>query len=162
LFSFTWHPYAIDPAVDYSTEPTTLVEFTLEPDGGGTVVTLTESGFDGIPKERRFEAFRMNDNGWTIQMTNIKRHVPQPACAPRPARGPRRRLCGSRRRNAAVARRQAVQRAAAVDLPTRRRLDAHATGDYQASSRSRRGRRRPQRPRRTREPVRAPARISQG
>jgi len=77
LFSFTWHPYAIDPAVDYSTEPTTLVEFRLEPKYGGTLLTLTESGFDGIPKERRFEAFRMNDNGWTIQMTNIERHVAQ-------------------------------------------------------------------------------------
>jgi uncharacterized protein YndB with AHSA1/START domain len=77
LFSFTWHPYAIDPAVDYSTEPTTLVEFMLEPKDGGTLLILRESGFDAIPKERRFEAFRMNDNGWTIQMTNIERHVAQ-------------------------------------------------------------------------------------
>jgi uncharacterized protein YndB with AHSA1/START domain len=79
LFSFTWHPYAIDPAVDYSTEPTTLVEFRLEPKDSGTLLILTESGFDDIPKERRFEAFRMNDNGWSIQMTNIERHVTQPA-----------------------------------------------------------------------------------
>ena len=75
LFSFTWHPYAIDPAVDYSKEPTTLVEFKLEPKEGGTVLSLTESGFDKIPKDRRFEAFRMNEGGWTEQMTNIKRHV---------------------------------------------------------------------------------------
>jgi uncharacterized protein YndB with AHSA1/START domain len=80
LFSFTWHPYAIDPAVDYSAEPATLVEFRLEPTkDGGTLLTLTESGFDGIPKDRRFEAFRMNDHGWTVQMTNIERHVAQPA-----------------------------------------------------------------------------------
>jgi uncharacterized protein YndB with AHSA1/START domain len=78
LFSFTWHPYAIDPAVDYSQESTTLVEFRLEPKDGGTLLILTESGFDAIPKERRFEAFRMNDNGWAIQMTNIERHVAQP------------------------------------------------------------------------------------
>jgi uncharacterized protein YndB with AHSA1/START domain len=75
LFSFTWHPYAIDPAIDYSKEPTTLVEFKLEPKEGGTVLSLTESGFDKIPKDRRFEAFRMNEGGWTEQTTNIKRHV---------------------------------------------------------------------------------------
>jgi hypothetical protein len=79
LLSFMWHPYAIDPEIDYSQEPTTLVEFRLEPMDGGTLLVLTESGFDAIPKERRFEAFRMNDNGWTIQMTNIGRHVAQPA-----------------------------------------------------------------------------------
>jgi uncharacterized protein YndB with AHSA1/START domain len=78
LFSFTWHPYAIDPAVDYSTEPTTLVEFRLEPRDGGTVLFLTESGFEAIPKHRRFEAFRKNDEGWTEQMTNIQKHVEGP------------------------------------------------------------------------------------
>jgi uncharacterized protein YndB with AHSA1/START domain len=75
LFSFTWHPYAVDPNVDYSSEPTTLVEFRLEPKGDDTVLVVTESGFDAIPKERRFEAFRMNEGGWTAQMTNIQRHV---------------------------------------------------------------------------------------
>lgn len=75
LFSFTWHPYAIDPDVDYSTEPTTLVEFRLEPIAGGTLLVVTESGFDAIPKHRRFEAFRMNERGWTEQVTNIERHV---------------------------------------------------------------------------------------
>ena len=79
LFSFTWHPYAIDPAIDYTQEPVTLVEFRLERKNGGTVLVLTESGFDAIPKERRFEAFRMNDNGWAIQMTNIEAHVAQAA-----------------------------------------------------------------------------------
>jgi uncharacterized protein YndB with AHSA1/START domain len=75
LFSFTWHPYAVDPNIDYSQEPTTLVEFKLKPKDGGTVLSLTESGFDAIPKDRRFEAFRMNDEGWTDQMTNIDLHV---------------------------------------------------------------------------------------
>jgi uncharacterized protein YndB with AHSA1/START domain len=79
LFSFTWHPYAIDPAIDYSSEPTTLVQFRLEPNNGGTIVWLTESGFDAIPKHRRFEAFRMNDSGWTEQMKNIERHVARAA-----------------------------------------------------------------------------------
>ncbi|SHL57010.1 SRPBCC family protein [Rhodanobacter sp. OK091] len=75
LFSFTWHPYAVEPGVDYSAEPQTLIEFRLEPSGDGTLLTLTESGFDSIPAGRRAEAFRMNDNGWTQQMENIRRHV---------------------------------------------------------------------------------------
>ena len=77
LFSFTWHPYAVDPKVDYSKEPATLVEFRLEPKDKGTVLYLTESGFDALPKDRRFEAFRMNEDGWTEQMTNIENHLKQ-------------------------------------------------------------------------------------
>ena len=75
LFSFTWRPYAIDPNVDYSHEEPTLVEFKLEPTPGGTLLLLTESGFDKIPSLRRDEAFRMNDRGWTAQMLNIERHI---------------------------------------------------------------------------------------
>lgn len=75
LFSFTWHPYAIDPKVDCSQEPTTLVEFRLEAIPSGTLLLLTESGFGGIPSGRRLEAFRMNEGGWTEQMKNIERYV---------------------------------------------------------------------------------------
>ena len=75
LFSYRWHPYAIDPKVDYSGEPTTLVEFRLEPTEGGTLLTVVESGFDQLPASRRDEAFRMNDGGWKQQLTNIERHV---------------------------------------------------------------------------------------
>jgi uncharacterized protein YndB with AHSA1/START domain len=75
LFSFTWHPYAIDPKADYSQEPPTLVEFRLEGIPSGTRLTLVESGFDKIPPGRRPEAFRMNDAGWTEQMGNIESHV---------------------------------------------------------------------------------------
>jgi len=75
LFSFTWHPYAIDPKVDYSQEPRTLVEFRLEATPSGTLLLLTESGFGGIPSGRRLEAFRMNEGGWTEQMKNIERYV---------------------------------------------------------------------------------------
>src|SRR5262245_38447344 len=75
LFSFRWHPYAIDADVDYSKEPTTLVEFRLEPKAGGTLLIVTESGFDRIPKERRFEAYRMNEGGWSQQIKNIAQHV---------------------------------------------------------------------------------------
>ena len=77
LFSFTWHPYAVDPAVDYSAEPPTLVEFRLEPTATGTRLTLTESGFENVPAHRRAEAFRMNEGGWTQQMQNIETHVAQ-------------------------------------------------------------------------------------
>lgn len=77
LFSFAWHPYAIDPKEDYSKEPPTLVEFKLEKTATGTLLLLTESGFDKIPADRRAEAFRMNDGGWTQQMQNIEKHVAQ-------------------------------------------------------------------------------------
>jgi uncharacterized protein YndB with AHSA1/START domain len=74
-FSYRWHPYPIDPAVDYSAEPTTLVEFSLEEADGGTAVTIVESGFDRIPIARRDEAYRMNDQGWTGQVKNLERYV---------------------------------------------------------------------------------------
>jgi uncharacterized protein YndB with AHSA1/START domain len=75
LFSYTWHPYAIDPKVNYSHEPPTLVEFKLEKIPSGTRLTLTESGFDKIPANRRAEAFRKNESGWAAQLQNIERHV---------------------------------------------------------------------------------------
>ena len=75
LFSFRWIPYGIDAECDPATEPTTLVEFQLEPHGGGTRLTITESGFSRVPAHRRARAFRMNDGGWTAQAENIKRHV---------------------------------------------------------------------------------------
>jgi uncharacterized protein YndB with AHSA1/START domain len=75
LFSFTWHPYAVDPKMDYSAEPQTLVEFRLEKTASGTLLTVTESGFDRIPAGRRAEAFRMNENGWAQQTRNIERYV---------------------------------------------------------------------------------------
>ena len=79
LFSFTWHPYAIDPNVDYASETPTLVEFRLEEIPGGTLVVLTESGFDKVPAERRLEAYRRNDGGWTEQLKNIEAYVTQKA-----------------------------------------------------------------------------------
>jgi uncharacterized protein YndB with AHSA1/START domain len=75
LFSYRWHPYAVDPEVDYSAEPATLVEFALAEIEGGTRLTVVETGFDRLPPERRAEAFRMNEGGWTAQMSNIERYV---------------------------------------------------------------------------------------
>jgi uncharacterized protein YndB with AHSA1/START domain len=79
LFSFTWHPYAVDPKIDYSDETPTLVEFRLEQSAGGTLLILTESGFEKVPSHRRLEAFRKNDGGWTEQMKNVERHVERSA-----------------------------------------------------------------------------------
>ncbi|MEJ1117962.1 SRPBCC family protein [Phyllobacterium sp. CCNWLW109] len=75
LFSFTWHPHAIDPDVDYSDETPTLVEFRLQPSGKGTRLTVTESGFGALPAHRRDEALRSNDGGWDEQIMNIKTYV---------------------------------------------------------------------------------------
>ena len=77
-FAYRWHPYAIDPNVDYSQEPTTLVEFSLADANGGTDLTIVESGFDRIPLARRAEAFRMNTNGWNGQAKNIEKYVTKP------------------------------------------------------------------------------------
>ncbi len=74
-FSFRWHPYAIEANIDYSKEPMTLVEFTLEEAEGGTLLKVVESGFDKIPAHRRVKAFEMNSNGWTSQMKNIAKYV---------------------------------------------------------------------------------------
>lgn len=75
IFSFTWHPYALDINRDYSSETPTLVEFRLEANGQGARLLLIESGFDKIPEDRRSETFRMNSHGWTEQMQNIKHYV---------------------------------------------------------------------------------------
>jgi uncharacterized protein YndB with AHSA1/START domain len=75
LFSYTWHPYAVDASIDYSGETPTLVEFRLEPVQDGTLLVVTESGFDRIPASRREEAFRRNDGGWAQQIKNIESHV---------------------------------------------------------------------------------------
>jgi uncharacterized protein YndB with AHSA1/START domain len=75
LFSWRWHPFAVDPKMDYSSEPTTLVVFELQDVPEGTRVTVTESGFDQIPVARRAEAFRMNSKGWDGQLKNVARYV---------------------------------------------------------------------------------------
>jgi uncharacterized protein YndB with AHSA1/START domain len=74
-FAYRWHPYAVDMARDYSSEPMTLVEFLLQPQDGGTLVTVVESGFDKLPPERSAEAFRMNERGWGEQLVNIQAYV---------------------------------------------------------------------------------------
>ena len=75
LLSYRWHPYAVDPAVDYSKEQRTLVTFTLKDADGGTLLNVVESGFDQVPPERRLTALRMNTQGWEGQLRNIQRHA---------------------------------------------------------------------------------------
>ena len=83
LFSFTWpHPKSLDKEnypKDYAGEPTTLVEFRLEKTARGTLLVVTESGFDKLPDDRRLEAFRRNEGGWTQQMKNVENYVAQKA-----------------------------------------------------------------------------------
>ena len=74
-FAYRWHPYAVDPATDYTSEPMTLVEFRLEEASGGTAITIVESGFDRLPASRRAEAFRMNESGWAGQSKKLASHV---------------------------------------------------------------------------------------
>jgi uncharacterized protein YndB with AHSA1/START domain len=74
-FSFRWIPFGIDADIDPHNEPTTLVEFRLQPVTEGTELTITESGFEQVPAQRRQRAFLMNDSGWAAQAENVKRHV---------------------------------------------------------------------------------------
>lgn len=75
LFSFRWHPYAIDPNVDYASQPTTLVEFELEEVAEGVLLTITESGFEHVPIDRRAAAFEANDGGWAHQSRLIQKYL---------------------------------------------------------------------------------------
>ncbi|WP_334045872.1 SRPBCC family protein [Burkholderia cepacia] len=75
LFSFRWHPFAIDPNVDYTPEPMTLVTFALAAQAGGTLLTVTETGFDQLIETRRAKAREMNDQGWAAQMTLIAKYL---------------------------------------------------------------------------------------
>lgn len=78
LFSFRWHPAAIDPTADYSNEPTTLVVFKLRELPGGVMLTIIESGFSGVPLARRAEAFKMNEGGWAAQAMLIEKYLAKP------------------------------------------------------------------------------------
>ena len=75
LLSFRWHPFAVEPGLDYSKEPATLVAFELEPATGGTMLTITESGFDRIPLARRAKAFAANDQGWLAQTKLLEKYL---------------------------------------------------------------------------------------
>ncbi len=75
LFSFRWHPHAVEPGADYSNEPSTLVSFELEEAPGGILLTATESGFDQIPLARRAKAFAANEQGWGMQVKLVEKYL---------------------------------------------------------------------------------------
>ena len=75
LFSFRWHPFAVEPGFDYSAEPTTIVVFELEEMSDGVLLTVTESGFDQIPLARRAKAFTANEGGWGAVVKLLDRYV---------------------------------------------------------------------------------------
>src|SRR5690606_32837135 len=75
LFSFKWNAYEIEPGRDPLNEPMTLVTFSLEEAEGGTLLTMTESGFDSVPLEKRAQAFTSNEQGWTIQCRLIEKYL---------------------------------------------------------------------------------------
>jgi len=74
LFSFQWHPYAVEKGVDYTAEPTTLIEFVMEQMKDGVLLTVKESGFDQIPLTRRVKAFTANEQGWGIVLKLIEEY----------------------------------------------------------------------------------------
>jgi uncharacterized protein YndB with AHSA1/START domain len=79
LFSYRWHPHAVEPSVDYASEPTTLVTFELEDRKDGTLLRVVESGFDQIPIARRAQAYRSNMDGWGIQLKNVEKYLAEAA-----------------------------------------------------------------------------------
>ncbi|MGI8690187.1 MAG: SRPBCC family protein [Thermomicrobiales bacterium] len=75
LLAYRWHPAATEPGVDYTHEPTTLVEFHLAEVAEGTQLTVVESGFDRLPLSRRATAFRLHDQGWADLLASIADYV---------------------------------------------------------------------------------------
>jgi uncharacterized protein YndB with AHSA1/START domain len=74
-FAYRWHPYAVEPGVNYDREPTTLVEFTLSETPDGVLLTIVESGFDAIPEARRYTAFEANSGGWAKQVELVRKYL---------------------------------------------------------------------------------------
>ena len=78
VLAWRWH-VLIDAASGRVSEPATLVEFHLEDVDGGTLLTVTESGFDRMPAEYRDAAYRGNEGGWSQQMASIERYLAEAA-----------------------------------------------------------------------------------
>ncbi len=161
LFSYTWHPYSIDPKIDYSKETPTLVEFRLEKTAGGTLLTLTESGFENVPESRRAEAFRRNDGGCAQQIKNIEVYVAeQPWQHARAAEGAGAGVCGAGRRDAAGPHRKAQRRGGALDCAVDAGIAADKAGDHEAPANAGAGEDRALRAGGAGEPVRAESRAN--
>ncbi len=72
---FSWPPYIEDETVDLSNEPWLNCRFELESIPGGTLLTITESGFDKLSPVIRDDARRGNEQGWEIQAGHILEYV---------------------------------------------------------------------------------------
>jgi len=67
VFGFTWHIYGLP-----ETDPRrTYVEFTLEPAGVGTRLTVVESGFSQLPDDEHKAAFDGNTRGWASELGEL-------------------------------------------------------------------------------------------
>jgi uncharacterized protein YndB with AHSA1/START domain len=67
VFGFTWPVYGLpddDPRRTY-------VEFTLEPAGAGTRLTVTETGFAQLPEDVYRKAFDGNTEGWAKELGDL-------------------------------------------------------------------------------------------
>jgi uncharacterized protein YndB with AHSA1/START domain len=73
--AFRWHPFAVESGADYSEEPTTLVEFTLDETADGVRLRIVESGFEAIPADRRVSAFESNSEGWAAQTELVRKYL---------------------------------------------------------------------------------------
>lgn len=73
--AYRWHPFGPEQDVEYGSEPTTLVEFTLTEAPDGVWLQIVESGFDAIPAERRATAFKANSEGWTHQCDLVAKYL---------------------------------------------------------------------------------------
>ncbi|HYA65309.1 MAG TPA: SRPBCC family protein [Burkholderiaceae bacterium] len=76
-FSFRWHPFAVEPGIDYTKEPMTLVTFELANLRDGTMLRISESGFERIPTARRARSFSANESGWEGQTKLLEKYLAQ-------------------------------------------------------------------------------------
>jgi uncharacterized protein YndB with AHSA1/START domain len=72
LVAFRWQPYAVSSKDDAAL---TQVSFELNDDHDGVVLTITESGFEALPEDKRSEAYADNERGWEKQLELIRKYV---------------------------------------------------------------------------------------
>jgi hypothetical protein len=51
------------------------VEFTLEPVGAGTRLTVVESGFAQLPEDAHHKAYRGNTDGWASELGELVEYL---------------------------------------------------------------------------------------
>jgi uncharacterized protein YndB with AHSA1/START domain len=76
-FSYRWAPFK-DPAGDEPVEGnSTLVEFTLAPEGDGTRLRVVESGFSSLAasEAQRAANHAGNTRGWQIELDELRRYA---------------------------------------------------------------------------------------